>query len=233
MPDYAAAAGAYWSNQPHPRAPKLTIGEFATAVKLASLLKFGGHASPQEAELFMPQFKALQISPEEFEHAVDRLAPVSYTYHGRPPTLREVVLLKDEPPAKASAYFADLPDRHYPFVRAADMIKHLQAAEPHAQQYLGRAPVKLEAAQLAASGERPADYYARLAQPSPPIQERQGNISDSENVLHPEVGGVDRGRSLAPLGRPPLDQRNSPDRWGGLPAGREVGTAGEMGSRTT
>lgn len=175
-PDYHALAKAYWDTQPHPKAPSLTIGEFATAVKLATLTKFGGHATPEDASLFWPEFKSLGISPDDFEHAVERLAPVSFAYHGRPPTMQEIVHLKDEPPAKAQAYFADLPDKHYPFIRSADMIKHLQAAEPHAKQYLGRPPVKLEAAHLASSGERPADYYARLAQPPP----TQGNIQGSE-----------------------------------------------------
>lgn len=173
--DWGKVAKDYWDAQPHPRAPDLTIGEFATAVKLATLTKFGGHATPEQASLFWPEFKSLGISPTEFEHAVERLAPVSFAYHGRPPTMQEIVKLKDEPPAKANAYFADLPDRHYPWVTAATMIKNLQAAEPHAQQYLGRSPVKLEAAHLSASGERPADYYARLANPQP-----SSNIQDSE-----------------------------------------------------
>lgn len=225
MPDWARAAKAYWDAQPHPRAPSLTIGEFATAVKLATMTKFGSHASPEDAALFWPEFKTTGLSPGEFEQTVDRLAPVSFAYHGRPPTMREIVLLKDEPPAKASAYFADLPDRHYPWVSAANMIKNLQAAEPHAQQYLGRPPVKLEAAHLSASGERPADYYLRLSQPAP----TQGNIPDSANVVQTEVGGNDRGRSLGIIGRPPIDQRNPLDQRGGVSARGEVGSASQVG----
>lgn len=180
--DYAKAAKDFWDKQPHPRAPGLTIGEFATAVKLATSAKFGGHASPEDAALFWPEFKSLGISPQDFEHALDRLAPVSFAYHGRPPTMQEIVRLKDEPPAKANAYFADLPDKHYPWVTAANMVKHLQAAEPHAQQFLGRPPVKLEAAQLSASGEHPRDYYSRLAQPNPQAASNiQGNQWDTSS----------------------------------------------------
>lgn len=176
MPDWHEVAKTWWDAQPHPRAPKLTIGEFATAVKLATLTKFGGHATPEQAALFWPEFKATGMGVGEFEHAIERLAPMSFTYHGRPPTMQEIVRLKDEPPAKASAYFADLPDQHYPFVRSADMIKSLQAADPHAKQILGRPPVKLEAAQLSQSGENPRDYYTRLAQPAA----TGGNIQPSE-----------------------------------------------------
>lgn len=229
-PDFAAAAHAYWSGQPHPRAPSLTIGEFATAVKLATMLRFGGHASPEEAALFMPQFKSLGVSPEEFEHTVERLAPVSYAYHGRPPTMQEIVKLKDEPPAKASAYFADLPDKHYPAVRAADMVKYLQAAEPHAQQWLGRSPVKLEAAHLAASGERPADYYQRLAQPPSPLEAGQGNIPGSENVVYPQERGFAGNGSLGATRGSPIDERDPRYRRGGLPAGGEGWTASQVGS---
>lgn len=225
-PDYAAAANAYWDTQPHPRAPSLTIGEFATAVKLATLVKFGTHATPEDAALFWPEFKSLGISPTEFEHAVDRLAPISYTYHGRPPTMQEIVRLKDEPPAKANSYFADLPDKHYPWVSAATMIKYLQTAQPHAQQFLGRPPVKLEAAHLAASGENPVLYYQRLTQPTA----EQGNIQPGSNVVPTQIGGNDRGRGLRVVGGSPVDQRDPFGRRSGLPPGGAGWPAGEMGS---
>lgn len=224
--DWGKVAKEYWDRQPHPRAPSLTIGEFATAVKLATMTRFGGHASPEQAALFYPEFKSLGISPTDFEHAIDRLAPVSFAYHGRPPTMQEIVRLKDEPPAKASSYYADLPDRHYPWVTAATMIKNLQAAEPHAQQYLGRPPVKLEAAHLSASGERPADYYARLAQPILPVQ---GNIQDDTNV-QTQVGGNSGGRSSGITWGSASSQRNSPDRRNGIPPRGEGGTASQVGS---
>jgi hypothetical protein len=227
-PDYAAAAKAYWDTQPHPKAPSLTIGDFATAVKLATLVKFGGHATAEDATLFWPEFKQMGISPGEFEQTVTRLAPISFTYHGRPPTMQEIVKLKDEPPAKANSYFADLPDKHYPWVSAATMIKHLEAAGPHAQNYLGRPPVKLEAAQLAASGENPALYYQRLTQP--PLAE--GNIQPEADVLHPEEWRNPGGRQLGIAGRPPLDQRNPRDRRDSLPARGAFGSTGQMGGGT-
>lgn len=188
--DWGHVAKEYWDKVPHPAAPGLTIGEFATAVKLATLVKFGGHADGKEAELFWGEFKGLGMTPSDFEHTVERLAPISYTYHGRPPTMQEIVKLQAEPPAKAHSYFADLPDKHYPFVSAATMVKNLTAADPYSKQHLGRPPVKLEAAYLANSGENPADYYARLAQPPPPTS----NIQSGTNGVQTPVGRDDRGR---------------------------------------
>ena len=163
--DWGNVAKTFWDEQPHPKGHGLKIGEFATAVKLASVLKFGGHAAGHEAALFWREFAPGGVpimSPQEFEHAVERIAPVSFTFHGRPPSMAELVQLKDKHPKDVSSYFGELPDRHYPSVSAAEMVKHLAAAEPHAQEHLGRAPVKLEAAYLHASGEPPANYYQRL-----------------------------------------------------------------------
>jgi hypothetical protein len=162
--DWHQIAQTYWNEQPHPKDPtgRLKIGEFATAVKLASVLKFGGHANATEASAFWPEFQASGMSPQEFEHAVDRIAPLSFTYHGRPPSIPELVQLKDEHPKNVHSYFAGLPDKHYPHVSAGDMVSSLEAARPHAQEHLGRDPVKLEAAYLHHSRENPADYYSRL-----------------------------------------------------------------------
>src|SRR5439155_17798851 len=88
--DWANAAMAFCAEQPPPQGHGLKIREFATAVKLASMLKFGGHASGAEAALFWPEFQASGMSPQDFEHALERVAPLSYVYHGRPPTMREI-----------------------------------------------------------------------------------------------------------------------------------------------
>src|SRR5450631_4288311 len=95
--DWHSIAKSFWDAQPHPHDPSgtLTIGEYATAVKLATMARFGGHASPHEAALFWPEFKASGLTPEEFEHTLDKIAPLSYTYHGRPPTMKEIATLKD------------------------------------------------------------------------------------------------------------------------------------------
>jgi hypothetical protein len=161
--DWAAVAKAHWDAQPSPHAPGLTNGEVIPAVKLATKLKYGGHASLSEAALFYHEFKGLEMAPEDFQQAVDRLAPVSFTYHGRPPSMKEIKDLSAAQPNAIRAYYADLPDVHYPHVTAGQMVATLQAAEPHAQQYLQRSPVKYEAAQLAHSKEPPAAYYARIA----------------------------------------------------------------------
>jgi hypothetical protein len=163
--DWGKAALDYWSEQPHPRGHGLKIKEVATAVKLASMAKFGGHASLHEASMFWGEFAPGGVpimSPDEFEHALDHIAPVSYVFHGRPPTLKELVMLKDKPPGEVSRHFGDLPDKHHPEITAANMVKAYQAARPWAREHLGREPVKTEAAYIHHSGESPANYYARI-----------------------------------------------------------------------
>lgn len=185
--------------------PNLTIGNFATAVKVATMMKFGGHASPAEAALFWPQFQSLKMSPEEFQHTLDRLAPLSYAYHGRPPTLGEVAQLREKSPREARQYFGDLPDKHYPQVSAADMVKTLAAAKPHAQEHLGRPPVKNEAVYLHFSGESPAEYYQRLKPPSPTAL--AGNtMPQSADGLQTQSQRDSGGRGVAAARRPPADQ---------------------------
>jgi hypothetical protein len=174
MTDWHAIAQEYWSQQPHPHAPTLTNGEFPTAMRLATQAKFGGHASPQEAEAFWREFQGMNgklaaskqepITPEEFGHLLDKLAPLSFVYHGRPPQLNEVAALRDAHPTKQREYFSELPDKHYPDVPAGAMVKSMKAAGPAAQRYLQREPVKLEAAYLHHSGQSPETYYQGLKQ---------------------------------------------------------------------
>lgn len=161
--DWNAIAKAHWDARPSPHAPGLTNGEVIPAVKLATKAKYGGHASMQEAALFWHEFKGMEMAPQDFEHAIDRLAPTSFTYHGRPPSMQEVKALKDAQPNAVRAYYADLPDKHYPHVTAGQMVAALQTAEPHAMDYLKRPPVKSEAAYLVHSKEPAQAYYQRLA----------------------------------------------------------------------
>jgi hypothetical protein len=198
--DYAAVAKTYWDAQPHPHAPSLTIGEYATMVKLATLAKFGGHASPHEAALFAPEFKASGLSPEEFEHTLDKIAPLSFTYHGRPPTMKEIATLKDKQPHEARKYFADLPHKIYPHVSAGDMVKAVQAAKPHAMEHIGREPVLNEAAYLHHSGVDPATYYEKIG-----AQAKQAS-DNVANVTSPNVGTDAGGRGASTSGGPQTGQ---------------------------
>jgi hypothetical protein len=197
--DWGQAANAYFGDQPHPRGHGLKIKEVAMAVKLASMAKFGGHASLHEAAMFWGEFAPGGqpiMSPDEFEHALERIAPVSYVFHGRPPTLREVATLKDKTPAEVHRHFGDLPDKHHPEISASNMVKAYQAARPWAREHLGREPVKSEAAFLHHSGEAAASYYARIKQPSDTL------TPASTDVLQTQVGGNTGGGGMgAPRGQ--------------------------------
>jgi len=184
--DWEKAAKAFWDEQPHPRGHGLKIKEVATAVKLASMAKFGGHATLHEAALFWQDFAPggqPVMAPEEFEQALERMAPVSYAFHGRPPTLREIVALKDKPPVEVNRHFGELPDKNHPEISAANMVKAYQSARPWARQHLEREPVKTEAAYLHHSGEAPERYYARLA-----AQNTQQPDEQSTTAAEPDDG---------------------------------------------
>ncbi len=204
MTDWDSLAKSWWDEQPHPKDPtgKLKIGEYVTAVKLATMAKFGGHASPAEASLFWGEFQATGMHPEEFEQTLDKIAPLSFTYHGRPPTMTEIAQLRDKHPHEQAKYFQDLPDKHYPSVTAGNMVKTLAAARPHAQEHLNRDPVKLEAAYLHHSGERIPDYYARLA-----AQSKQSETTiPTANELHAQERGHPGDSSAPPPGGQPPNQ---------------------------
>jgi hypothetical protein len=195
--DYEAIAKAYWDAQPHPHDPSghLKIGEYATAVKLATMARFGGHASPHEASMFWREFAPGGVpimAPEEFEHALDHLAPLSYTYHGRPPTMKEILTLKDKQPHETTKYFADLPHKIYGDVSAGNMVKAVQAAKPHAMEHLGREPELNEARYLHHSGANPADYYAKLG----------AQVKQPGDTLPSNVTSVDFGTNAGRRGVP-------------------------------
>jgi len=112
--------------------------------------------------------KQLPITPEEYGQLLDAIAPVSYAFHGRPPTMPEIRKLRDSHPKNIREHYAFLPDKHYPHVTAGDMVKWLETARPWARMHLKRDPVKNEAAYLAHSGDNANHFYWALA------QERQG-----------------------------------------------------------
>ena len=196
--DWGNIAKGYYDELPHPQGHGLKIKEFATAVKLATMAKFGGHANPAEASLFWGEFapggKPI-MSPEEFEQTLDRVAPLSFTYHGRPPTMKELTNLKDAPPHEASKYFGDLPDAQHPSLSAAQMVKSLTAARPWAREHLQREPLKNEAAYLHHSGTSANDYYSHLAAQDPALKPKlQPNELQAPVGGNPGDGGVEATR---------------------------------------
>lgn len=188
--DWEKAAKAYFDEQPHPRGHGLKIKEVLPAVKLASMMKFGGHAEMHEAAMFWQDFAPGGVpimAPDEFEHALENIAPVSFTFHGRPPSMKELVVLKDKTPAEVHRHYGDLPDKHHPDVSAANMVKALQAARPWAREHLEREPLKNEARYLHHSGEAPEVYYSRLKAQNTP---QQTDGLQTEVGGHPGEGGL-------------------------------------------
>lgn len=197
--DWGNAAKSYFDELPHPMGHGLLIKEFATAVKLATMARFGGHAQPAEAALFWSEFKQTGLSPEDFEQTLDKLAPLSFTYHGRPPTMKEIAQLKDKTSAEARRHFGDLPDAQHPSLSAAEMVKSMTAARPWAREHLQREPLKNEAAYLHHSGTPAETYYAHLAAQDPALKPKLPS-----DELQAPVGGVAGGRGVQAAGGPQI-----------------------------
>lgn len=185
--DWARAAAEWFGEQPHPQAPSLKIKEYPTAVRLATRMRFGGHANAAEATAFWGEFQSMNerlaaskrapVTPEEFEHLVEPMAKISYAYHGRPPTMHEIARHRDSDPKQVHDWYANLPDETYPHVPAGSMAKYLALAEPHAQMSLGRKPAKIEAMRFYHGGYS-ADaidtYYQKM-------KEQEGPTDGNEN----------------------------------------------------
>jgi hypothetical protein len=205
MTDLRQQAAEFWRQQPHPLNPELSIGDFATAVRLATKTKFGGHASPHEAGLFWKEFQGLGMAPQDYEHLLERVAPVSFAYHGRPPSMQELALFRDKQPHEVNKYYGDLPDKHYPHLTAAQMVGALHAADPHAREHVGRKATKNEAVYLHYARENPGDYYRRLAADS----DQKSSASDTIRPLRglqDGGGGNPPGRGMETARRPAVGQ---------------------------
>ena len=206
-------ATTYWNAQPSPHNPQLTNGEFPMFVKLATKAKFGGHATAHEAGLFATEFKSMNanlaakgkdaISPEEFGHLLDRIAPTSFAFHGRPPTMQEIVRHRDSEPSTIQKFYSDLPDQHYPHVTAGQMAKALSLAEEPAVSLLGRKPVKLEAARFAMGNlgfSDIIDYYQGISGLRPSTEGAIWTPPPGGFGAPPEGSQQPEPRTLPPLG---------------------------------
>lgn len=142
--DWQRIAQDHYGSFPHPLAPSLTVKDFPMAVQLATATKFGGHASPQEAALFWSEFQALQMQPGEYLDTLQKAAPLSFRFVGRPPTMQEIKMHSQAAPDQIHKYYSTLPDKDYPELMAGQMVKALATAEPYAQKHLGRSALKVE-----------------------------------------------------------------------------------------
>jgi hypothetical protein len=165
--DWTAHAEAHYGALPHidpetGKASAITNKEWPVALEMATAARFGGHAAPAEVESFWPQFKALGMEPDHFLQLLDHLGPLFFRYHDRPPSMREIAMLKDGSPADARKYVEDLPDKDYPEVTAGQMVHSLVSAHGVAREHIGRAPAKGEVATFITgryNSQQQADYY--------------------------------------------------------------------------
>lgn len=175
LPDFQSAAKAHYEAMPHPLNPDLTVGEFPLAVKLATATKFGGVANAQEAGMFYKEFRLMGMEPGHYLDTLKRVAPLSFRFQNRPPTMEEIKMLGSQPlrPDVAHNYYSNLPDLDYPDVPAGHMVKAMAAAHPYAIKHLDRPATKNEArfihhAGLNASGID--QHYQYLAQDAQMVQ---------------------------------------------------------------
>jgi hypothetical protein len=205
MPTPEEVVHGWWAEQPHPQAPDIKVGDYPTAARLATSLKFGsGHASPQEVSAFWKEFQGmnqmlqaqnkLPISPEEFTHLSKQMARSSFAYHGRPPSMYEINKLRDADPKSIHDYFGSLPDEHYPTVTAAQMAQALHSARPWANMISGGEPSKLDAAYLVHSGQNPRDYYQARDADQNRAQSQPGTVGPTA------VGGQPSGQRTSDTG---------------------------------
>lgn len=177
--DWGKAAHEFFGNLPHPNAPSIKVADYPTAARLTAATKYSSQITPKEVEAFWQEFNALNqglgdraMSPDQYTQALDKIAPLSWVYHGRPPSMAEIGQMHDAAPDKVRSYYYDLPDKNYPDVPAGEMVKALQAAKPWAQQSLQRDPLKIEArylyhANLVGNPTGISAHYQMLAQPMP------------------------------------------------------------------
>jgi hypothetical protein len=179
--DWGAIAHDFMGSLPHPAAPSIQVKDYPTAARLAAATAHSSDINPKSVEAFWQEFNSINkglgdraMSPEQYTDAIKNIAPVSYVFHGRPPTMAEIAQMHDAPPEKVRGYYYNLPDKNYPDVPAGDMVKALQSATPFSRMYLGRDPVKNEARYLFHSGANPADHYQMLAAPTKSADQNTG-----------------------------------------------------------
>lgn len=182
--DWAQISHDFLGNLPHPLAPSIKSADYPTAARLAAATAHSSRITPPAVEAFWGEFNALNkglgdraMSPDQYTAALKNIAPLSYVFHGRPPTMAEIGQMHDAAPDKVRSYYYNLPDQNYPDVPAGDMVKALQSAQPFSRLYLGRDPVKNEAQFLFHSGQDPQAHYQFLGQLQKQGPEALGGVS--------------------------------------------------------
>jgi len=215
MIDWKKESERFIAELPHPLAPSLKVRELPQAVRLATKTKFGGHASFAEAAAFWGEYQQMNaglvaqgkqpISPDEYGHILDRLAPVSFTYHGRPPNMYEIQQHRDSSPSQVRQYYGDLPDKTYPDITAADMVKYLALADDPARQHIQRSPAKLEARTFAHANmgyDAIVSYYKSLGEQRSSVDQNPTQRDPAATGLPPTGGQSADQRAIRPaLGR--------------------------------
>lgn len=173
--DWGAVFKEHYDNFDHPLNPDLKVRDFATAVTLATATKFGGptpkegHASPTEAGLFWKEFQAMDppMGPQKYLETLHALAPLSWRYHKRAPSISEVSQHRDSDPQKVRQHFESLPATHWgmPDISAGDFVKAHTKAAHWSQEHMSRDPYAHEVAYFHHAGYSHQDlstHYERL-----------------------------------------------------------------------
>lgn len=174
MVDWHKHAEEYYGGfqQPHPQTGQpldIKVRDYPTAVKLATASKFGlkgGHADPKEAEMFWKEFQGTGLSPDQYLETLKALAPLSWRYHDRPPSIREVVKSTTEnwDSKRIRMHYSEMPHEKYPEMSAGEYIKAHHSAAFYSNQHLGRDPYGHEVAHFHSGnmGPQSIDAHYRM-----------------------------------------------------------------------
>lgn len=158
------AVSSHLNAQPHPLAPSITVGDYGTHERVASMLNSrvlqGNKPSAEMVVHAAETLKGMKMSPGEFEHVWTVARPVANRLLNRDPSMLEMSKhLREAAPKDVHQYYSDHPYPGYEEVRAGDVAKYMRAAEPIARRY-GKAPNMEEVTRFAAAGYNHDDMHS-------------------------------------------------------------------------
>lgn len=155
------AADTYYSSQPHPLVPQLTMGDYPAYEHAASLLHGASKPTAEQVANTHEQLKGAGVSPADFEYAWNVAKPLAGRLLGREPSMTEIARLAPMQPGEIHGFYFDHPHPEHPDVTAGEMARYHRVAEPIARRYgTGRPPTPGAVARMA-SGKWSSDDIHR------------------------------------------------------------------------